>query len=197
MIAVKFNNEIKFVDSQFRMKNKIKFDEKIKDVFSMSKNEFLVLSESNVFLVNGSNLKKKEIKFEEIPLRIFSGVSLDENHFFLHMSAKEWIYEGRIYNRHGKLISKKRLSHTLRYIKMITSYIFHREKYTKSVFSNNKIFLKGYKNELEILRLNSRFEFEASSNQEISGQLSDLVVDEAGDAWVAQLRGSVVRIPLI
>lgn len=99
-------------------KNDIKFQMEIQHIIHLSEDLFLILTGHTATIVDGNTLDKIEIVLKNFNyMKICSGTSLKENHFFLHTKHGingDGTSEGRVYDFHGTCKSIKKLPKSLK-----------------------------------------------------------------------------------
>lgn len=113
-IATKASKTVlKILDFNFMEKAKLEFDDQIIHVFYLIDNLFLILTPQRAYKVNASAPETEKIQLENAPKKIYSGTTLKNNCFFLHIIDNDNNFEGRIYSLKGELISRTEVSSSL------------------------------------------------------------------------------------
>lgn len=106
-IAVKASkNNLKLFDKQSKEKKTFKSEIGIEHILYLSNDLFLVLTYRNAYRVDGKTSVIEKIELEDAPYIIYTGTTLEDNYFFLHVKLDDQSYGERVYDLKGNLISK-------------------------------------------------------------------------------------------
>lgn len=100
-------NILIILNSQFEEINKFEFQDRILHVLWLFNDNYLILTQKEVFLVDVDLKCKNVIDIKTNQLEIYSGAAFGSSHFILHVKIYQSTYQTRVYDLYGNMISSK------------------------------------------------------------------------------------------